>query len=62
MAALPSTTEEATVYYFDTEGTFSPGRVEQIAAQYCQDEESINGVLDRVIQVCHCCLLHFNEF
>lgn len=52
MAALPKEgAEEASVYYFDTEGVFSPSRIEQIAVQYCDDEESTNGVLDRVIQV-----------
>lgn len=51
MAALPQTNEDSTVYYFDTEGTFSPSRIEQIAWQFCNDEESVNSVLDRVIQV-----------
>lgn len=51
MAALPKEGEEASVYYFDTEGAFSPTRIEQIALQYCDNDESVNGVLDRVIQV-----------
>jgi RecA/RadA recombinase len=62
MAALPNANEEATVYYFDTEGTFSPSRIEQIAWQYCIDEESVNSVLDRVIQVTSKYLLLTSKF
>eukprot|EP01126_Amoeba_proteus_P024220 TRINITY_DN2442_c0_g1_i15.p1 TRINITY_DN2442_c0_g1~~TRINITY_DN2442_c0_g1_i15.p1 ORF type:complete len:114 (-),score=14.54 TRINITY_DN2442_c0_g1_i15:29-370(-) len=43
--------EDVSVFYFDTEGTFTSHRLELLASYYSTDRESLTSILDRIIHV-----------